>query len=151
MTFSMPNRHAHHAVLPTKTSLQYIQFAGVSFSFLSAGSHVSSTSFMNLLVLTIFIVVTLLMVSCLLIACCCYDPPPFFAPLLDPLLVTLSKPPLMAKQPLPLNLLPLPELPLLPPSEPFKPSSPLDQPPVLPLVPVPWNIHRWEYSSMELY
>ena len=56
--FSMPNRHAHCAVLPTKTSLQCIQFSGVSFSFLSAGSHVSSTSFMNLLVLTIFVVVT---------------------------------------------------------------------------------------------
>jgi len=71
----------------------------------------------------------------------CYDPPPFFAPSSDPLLVTLSKPPLMAKRPLPLNPSPLPELPPLLPSEPFKPSSPLDQPPVLPLVPVPWNIH----------
>jgi len=45
----------------------------------------------------------------------------------------------------------LPDLPLLPPSEPSKPSSPLDQPPVEPLVPVPWNIHCWEYSSMETY
>jgi len=68
--FSMPNRHAHCAVLPTKTSLQCIQFAGVSFSFRSAGSHVSSTSFMNLLVLTIFVTVTLLMVSHLLIVHC---------------------------------------------------------------------------------
>ena len=66
----MPNRRAHHAVLPTKTSLQCIQFAGVSFSFLSAGSHVSSTSFVNLLVLTIFVAVTLLMVSRSLIARC---------------------------------------------------------------------------------
>jgi len=57
----------------------------------------------------------------------------------------------MAKRPLPLNPSPLPELPPLPPSEPSKPSSPLDQPPVLPLVPVPWNIHRREYSSMEMY
>jgi len=57
----------------------------------------------------------------------------------------------MAKQPLPLNPSPLPDLPPLPPSEPSKPSSPLDQPPVQPLVPVPWNIHCWKYSSMELY
>jgi len=77
----------------------------------------------------------------------CYDPPPFFTPSSDPLLVTLP----MAKRPLPLNPSPLPELPPLPPSEPPKPSSPLDQPPVLPLVPIPWNIHHWEYSSMELY
>jgi len=70
MMFSMPNRHAHCAVLPTKTSLQCIQFAGVSFSFRSAGSHVSSTSFMNLLVLTIFVTVTLSMVSHLLIVHC---------------------------------------------------------------------------------
>jgi len=81
----------------------------------------------------------------------CYDPPPFFPPLSDPLLVTMSKPSSMAKQPLPLNPSSLPELPPLPPSEPSKPSSPLNQPPVLPLVPVPWNIHRWEYSSMEMY
>jgi len=80
----------------------------------------------------------------------CYDPPPFFAPLSDPLLVTLPSKP-MVKRPLPLNPSPLPELPLLPPSEPSKPSSPLDQPPVLPLVPVPWNIHCQDYSSMELY
>jgi len=63
----------------------------------------------------------------------------------------MSKPPLMAKRPLPLNPSPLPELPLLPPSEPPKPLSPLDQPPVLPLVPIPWNIHHQDYSSMEMY
>jgi len=78
----------------------------------------------------------------------CYDPPPFFAPSSNPLLITLSKLPVMAKKPLPSLL---PELPLLPPSEPSKPSSPLDQPPVLPLVPVPWNIHRQDYSLMETY
>jgi len=78
---------------------------------------------------------------------CCYDPPQFFLSLLDPLLVTMS----MAKRPLPLNPSPLPDLPLLPPTEPSKPSPPLDQPPVEPLVPVPWNIHCWEYSSMETY
>jgi len=77
----------------------------------------------------------------------CYDPPQFFSSLSDPLLVTLSMP----KRPLPLNPSCLPDLPLLPPSEPPKPSSPLDQPPVEPLVPVPWNIHHWEYSSMETY
>jgi len=77
----------------------------------------------------------------------CYDPPQFFSSLLDPLLVTLPMP----KRPLPLNLSPLPDLPPLPPSEPSKPSSPLDQPPVEPLVPVPWNIHHQEYSSMEMY
>jgi len=81
----------------------------------------------------------------------CYDPPQFFSSSLDPLLVTISKPPPMAKQPLPLNPSPLPDLPLLPPSEPSKPSSPLDQPPVEPLVPIPWNIHHWEYSSMEMH
>jgi len=58
--------------------------------------------------------------------CCsftfCYDPPQFFSSSSDPLLVTISKP-----------------------------SSPLDQPPVEPLVPIPWNIHRREYSSMEEY
>jgi len=77
----------------------------------------------------------------------CYDPPQFFSSSLDPLLVTLSKP----KQPLPLNPPSLPDLPPLPPSEPSKPSSPLDQPPVELLVPIPWNIHRREYSSMEEY
>jgi len=81
----------------------------------------------------------------------CYDPPPFFPPSSDPLIVTMPKPSSMAKQPLPLNPSTLPELPPLPPSEPSKPSSPIDQPPVLPLVPVPWNIHRRDYSSMELY
>jgi len=77
----------------------------------------------------------------------CYDPPQFFSSLSDPLLVTLSMP----KRPLPLNLSSLPDLPLLLPSEPSKPLSPLDQPPVEPLVPIPWNIHHWEYSSMEMY
>jgi len=77
----------------------------------------------------------------------CYDPPQFFSSSLDPLLVTLSTP----KRPLPLNPSSLPDLPPLPPSEPSKPSSPLDQPPVEPLVPIPWNIHRREYSSMETY
>jgi len=77
----------------------------------------------------------------------CYDPPQFFSSSSDPLLVTLSTP----KRPLPLNPLSLPELPLLPPSEPSKPSTPIDQPPVKLLVPIPWNIHRQEYSSMEEY
>jgi len=77
----------------------------------------------------------------------CYDPPPFFAPSSDPLLITLP----MAKQPLPLNPSSLPELPPLPPSEPSKPLSPVDQSPVLPLIPVPWNVHRQDYSSMEMY
>jgi len=81
----------------------------------------------------------------------CYNPPSFFSSPSDPLLVTLSKPNLMAKRPSPLNLPPLENLPLLPPSEPSKLSSPLDQPPVKPLVPVPWNIHRREYFSMETY
>jgi len=80
-----------------------------------------------------------------------YDPPQFFSSSSDPLLITLSKPPPMAKRPLPLNPSPLPDLPPLLPSEPSKLSSPLDQPPVEPLVPVPWNIHCWEYSSMEMY
>jgi len=81
----------------------------------------------------------------------CYDPPQFFSSLLDPLLVTSSNHPSMVKRPLPLNPSPLPELPPLPPSEPSKPSSPIDQPPVLPLVPVPWNIYCRDYSSMEMY
>jgi len=81
----------------------------------------------------------------------CYDPPQFFSSSSDPLLITISKPPPMAKQPLPLNPSPLPDLPLLLPSEPSKPLSSLDQPPVKPLVPVPWNIHCREYSSMEIY
>jgi len=63
----------------------------------------------------------------------------------------MPKPSLKAKRPLPLNPSPLPELPPLPLSEPSKPLSPLDQPPVLPLVPIPWNIHRRDYSSMEMY
>ena len=57
----------------------------------------------------------------------------------------------MPKRPLPLNPPSLPELPPLPPSEPSKPSTPIDQPPVEPLIPIPWNIHRREYSSMEEY
>jgi len=64
-----PHRHAHRAVLPTKTLRSFIQFAGISPSFLNAGSHVVSTSFVNLLVLMIFVAVTLSMVSLLLIAC----------------------------------------------------------------------------------
>jgi len=71
----------------------------------------------------------------------CYNPPPFFSSPSDPLLITLSKPPPMAKRPLPLNPPSLENLPLLPPSKPSKPLSPLNQPPVEPLVPVPWNIH----------
>jgi len=81
----------------------------------------------------------------------CYNPPPFFSSPSDPLLITLPKTPPMAKWPLPVNPSPLPDLPPLPPSEPSKPLSPLDQPPVEPLVPVPWNIHRQEYFSMETY
>jgi len=81
----------------------------------------------------------------------CYNPRPFFSSPSDPLLITLSKPNLMAKQPLPLNPPSLENLPPLLPSEPSLTSSPLDQPPVEPLVPVPWNIHQWEYSSMETY
>jgi len=81
----------------------------------------------------------------------CYDPPQFFSSLLDPLLITLSNPSPMAKRPLPLNPSSLPDLPPLLPSEPSKPLSPCDQPPVEPLVPIPWNIHRREYSSMEMY
>jgi len=50
-----------------------------------------------------------------------------------------------------MNPSPLPELPPLLPSEPSKPSSPLDQPPVLPLVPIPWNIHCQDYFSMEMH
>jgi len=57
----------------------------------------------------------------------------------------------MTKRPLPLNPSSLPELPPLPPNEPSKPSSPLDQPPVLPLVPVPWNIHHRGHSLTEMY
>ena len=63
-----PIRQAHHAVLPTKTSLECIQFACNSFSFLSAGPHVSSISFIKVLFLLIFVAVTLSMVSCSLIA-----------------------------------------------------------------------------------
>ena len=63
-----PGGQAPHAVLPTKTSQRYIQFAGISVSFLSTGSHVASISCVNLLVLVIFIAVTLLMVSLSLIA-----------------------------------------------------------------------------------
>jgi len=81
----------------------------------------------------------------------CYDPPQFFSSLLDPLLITLSNPSPMAKRPLPLNPSSLPDLPPLPPSEPSKPLSPHDQPPVEPLVPIPWNIHCREYSSIEMY
>jgi len=81
----------------------------------------------------------------------CYNPPPFFSSPSDPLLITLPKTPPMAKRPLPVNPSPLPDLPPLLPSEPSKLLSPLDQPPVEPLIPVPWNIHRWEYSSMETY
>jgi len=72
----------------------------------------------------------------------CYDPPQFFSSSSDPLLITISKPPLMAKRPLPLNPPPLPDLPPLPPSKLSKPLSPLDQPPVEPLIPIPWNIHH---------
>jgi len=63
-----PKRRAHRAVLPTKTSLWYNHLAGGSPSFLSAGSQVSSTSFLNLSVLVIFVAVTLSMVSHSLIA-----------------------------------------------------------------------------------
>ena len=63
-----PRGWGPHTVLPTKTSQRYIQFAGISISFLSAGSHVPLISCVNLLVLMIFVVVTLSMVSLLLIA-----------------------------------------------------------------------------------
>jgi len=45
-----PIRQAHHAVLPTKTSLDCIQFACISFSLLSVGPQVSSISFMKFVV-----------------------------------------------------------------------------------------------------
>jgi len=78
------------------------------------------------------------------------DTTPFFLLPLDsmPLLMTTVP---KAKQPLPLNLPPLENLPLLLPSEPSITSSPHDQPPVKLLIPILWNIHRWEYSSMEMY
>ena len=63
-----PNGQACQAVLPTKTSQLCIQFTGNSCPFLNAGPQVPSTSFLNLLVLTIFVVVVLLMVSLSLIA-----------------------------------------------------------------------------------
>ena len=66
-----------------------------------------------------------------------YNLPPFFSSPSDPLLITLSNPNLMAKQPLLLNPPSLENLPLLPPSEPSITSSPLDQPLVKPLVPIP--------------
>jgi len=75
----------------------------------------------------------------------CYNPP-YFSPLLYP---SASTPKPLAK--------PLSVLPPLPPSNPSKdaimqPPIPLPvQPPVKPLVPIPWNIHCREYSSMEMY
>jgi len=63
-----PIRQAHHAVLPTKTSLDCSQFACVSFPLLSMGPQVSLISFVKLSFLLIIIAVTLLMVSLLLIA-----------------------------------------------------------------------------------
>jgi len=63
-----PIRQAHHAVLPTKTSLDCSQFACVSFSLLSMGPQVSLISFMKLSFLLTIVVVTLLMVSLSLIA-----------------------------------------------------------------------------------
>jgi len=66
----MPSRRAHCTVLPTKTSLQCIHCTGISPSFLRAGSQVSSTRFINSLVLVIFRVVTLSIVSLSLIAQC---------------------------------------------------------------------------------
>ena len=75
----------------------------------------------------------------------CYNPP-YFSPPLYPL-VSTPKPPTK----------PLPVLPPLPPSNPPKdatmhlPTLIQPQPPVEPLVPIPWNIHQREYSSMEMY
>jgi len=65
-----PYRRAHHTVLPTKTSRQCIQFAGISIVLLKVGSQVSSINFVNLLVCFIFIAVTLSMVSLSLIVQC---------------------------------------------------------------------------------
>ena len=70
MVFSLPYRRAYHTVLPTKTSRQYGQVSGISPSFLSAGSHVSFISFMNLSERRIFVAVTLSPVSLSLIARC---------------------------------------------------------------------------------
>jgi len=73
----------------------------------------------------------------------CYNPPHF----LPSSYTTVSTPKPLAKPP--------PVLLPLPPSDPPKdatthPPTPA-QPPVEPLVPIPWNIHRREYSSMEMY
>ena len=73
----------------------------------------------------------------------CYNPPNFSPPSYP----SASTPKPLAK--------PLPVLPPLPPSNPPKdatmhPPMPV-QPPVEPLVPIPWNIHQREYSSMEMY
>ena len=64
----LPIRQAYYAVLPTKTSLEYIHSACSFFSFSSVGPHVSSINFVKVQFLLIFIAVTLSMVSCLLIA-----------------------------------------------------------------------------------
>jgi len=73
----------------------------------------------------------------------CYNPP-YFSP---PSYPSASTPKPLAK---PLPVLP-PLLPNSPPKDaPSNPPVPV-QPPVEPLVPIPWNIHQREYSSMEMY
>ena len=71
----------------------------------------------------------------------CYNPP-YFSPPSYPL-ATTPKP--LAK--------PLPVLPPLLSKDAIKQPPTLSpvQPPVKPLIPIPWNIHQREYSSMEMY
>ena len=106
--------------------------------------------------------------------CCCYNPP-YFSPGPSPGPVTLSlpadKPPvlkdqspiifpsatppdLMSKRPLPMNPPLVEDLPSCadtpnPMSTEPLPEPLILEPPVEPLIPIPWNIHRRQYSSME--
>jgi len=82
-------------------------------------------------------------IECLVGHAGCYNPPYF----LPSSYTSVSTPKPLAK--------PLPVLLPLPPSNPPKdamthPPTPV-QPPVEPLILIPWNIHCREYSSMEMY
>jgi len=80
----------------------------------------------------------------------------------SPIFPSATPPDLMGKQPLPMNPPVLEDMPPKPvwthPSQvvmtqpPFPAMSiypSFNLPPVEPIIPIPWNIHRWEYSSLE--
>ena len=85
---------------------------------------------------------------------CLPDKPPAFKDQPPIIFPSATPPDLMSKQPLPMNPPPMENLPPRvdtphPMSTEPLPEPLILEPPVKPLVPIPWNIHHHQYSSIE--